>query len=298
MSLMGWREPKLGYLLILLGIFAWSTQAFVTKIIVTSIGFFSTYFFASLFTTVTALVLYLILYRNKIDFSFLFSPLRIIILSIFLTIANFLLFASFEVITATDVIVLLYIYPILMSVEDSVIFKRKLTNREIVALSLGFIGIFLSITKGNPLTLHIGDIFADILVLIAAFSWATYLVLQKRYNLEEFSSNGIAFLLSTLYSLPIIIIFPKLLSYSLVFTDINILLLLLYFSIVTFALGNVLYVKGLKRTKIVNTSLLTYLTPVIAVILNFLVLKEEIFWYNLLPLLLIFIGYLLINKKA
>jgi len=298
MSLMGWREPKLGYLLILLGIFAWSTQAFVTKIIVTSIGFFSTYFFASLFTTITALVLYLILYRNKIDFSFLFSPLRIIILSIFLTIANFLLFASFEVITATDVIVLLYIYPILMSVEDSVIFKRKLTNREIVALSLGFIGIFLSITKGNPLTLHIGDIFADILVLIAAFSWATYLVLQKRYKLEEFSSNGIAFLLSTLYSLPIIIIFPKLLSYSLVFTDINILPLLLYFSIVTFALGNVLYVKGLKRTKIVNTSLLTYLTPVIAVILNFLVLKEEIFWYNLLPLLLIFIGYLLINKKA
>jgi len=295
---MGWREPKLGYLLILLGIFAWSTQAFVTKIIVTSIGFFSTYFFASLFTTITALVLYLILYRNKIDFSFLFSPLRIIILSIFLTIANFLLFASFEVITATDVIVLLYIYPILMSVEDSVIFKRKLTNREIVALSLGFIGIFLSITKGNPLTLHIGDIFADILVLIAAFSWATYLVLQKRYKLEEFSSNGIAFLLSTLYSLPIIIIFPKLLSYSLVFTDINILPLLLYFSIVTFALGNVLYVKGLKRTKIVNTSLLTYLTPVIAVILNFLVLKEEIFWYNLLPLLLIFIGYLLINKKA
>lgn len=295
---MGWREPKLGYLLILLGIFAWSTQAFVTKIIVTSIGFFSTYFFASLFTAITALVLYLILYRNKIDFSFLFSPLRIIILSIFLAIANFLLFASFEVITATDVIVLLYIYPILMSVEDSVIFKRKLTNREIVALSLGFIGIFISITKGNPLTLHIGDIFADILVLVAAFSWATYLVLQKRYNLEEFSSNGIAFLLSTLYSLPIIIIFPKLLSYGLVFTDINILLLLLYFSIVTFALGNVLYVKGLKRTKIVNTSLLTYLTPVIAVILNFLVLKEEIFWYNLLPLLLIFIGYLLINKKA
>jgi len=294
---MGWREPKLGYLLILLGIFAWSTQAFVTKIIVTSIGFFPTYFFASLFTAITALVLYLILYRNKIDFSFLFSPLRIIILSIFLTIANFLLFVSFEVITATDVIVLLYIYPILMSVEDSVIFKRKLTNREIVALSLGFIGILLSITKGNPLALHIGDIFADILVLIAAFSWATYLVLQKRYNLEEFSSNGIAFLLSTLYSLPIIIIFPKLLSYSLVFTDINILLLLLYFSIVTFALGNVLYVKGLKRTKIVNTSLLTYLTPVIAVIMNFLVLKEEIFWYNLLPLLLIFIGYLLINKK-
>jgi len=298
---MGWhklRSEFFGYLLILSAIFAWSTQAFVSRIMVESIGFFSVYFFASLFTAITAFVFYFFLNKNKIDFSFLSNLSRIIVLSIFLTITNFLLFASFELITATNVIVLLYVYPILMAVEDSLISKKKFTNKEIIALSLGFFGVLISITKGNPTTIDVSNIFADFLVLVGAFSWATYLILQKKYNLEEFSSNGMAFLLSTLYSLPIYFMFPQLLPNGLVFPNLDILLLLLYFSIVTFALGNVLYVKGLKRTKIINTALLTYLTPVIAIILNFFILKEKIFWYDLVPLLLIFIGYLIANKKT
>lgn len=285
------------YLLILLSIFVWSTQAFVTKIVVTGIGFFSVYVFASLFTAITAFAFYFVLNRKKIDFGFLMHPGRIILVSIFLTLANFLLFSSFGMVPASNVIILLYIYPILMSILHSVIFKIRLTKREILGLSMGFIGVFLFATSGNPMSLHFSNPVVDIMIIIAAFSWAFYLVLQKKYRFEEFSSNGVAFLLSTLYALPLIILVPTLLPHGLILPNLNVFMLLIYFSIVTFAIGNVAYVKGLKNTKVVNTALLTYLTPILAVILDYLVLGESIYWYDLLPLLFIFLGYFAIRWK-
>ncbi len=294
---MGWRDLDSGYLFILFGIFAWSTQAFVTKIMVTKLGFFSIYIFSSLFTAITAFVFYYALYKGRMDFRFLAHPSKIIIISIPLALANFLLFASFGMLTATNVIILLYIYPIFMSVIHSMAFKKRLTTREIIGLSMGFVGIFIFATGGNPMALHVGNFMADIIVLIAALSWAMYLVLQKKYSFEEFSSNGVAFLLSTLYALPIIIAYPAFLPHGLVLPNLKILLMLLYFSIVTFAIGNVVYVKGLKKTMIVHTALLTYLPPIIAVGLDFLVLKEGIFWYDLVPILFIFIGYFVVSKE-
>jgi drug/metabolite transporter (DMT)-like permease len=297
---MGWRNLDSGYLFIFFGILAWASQAFVTKIMVTKIGFFSVYFFASLFSAITAFVFYLILNKGKLNFDFLRHPYKIILISVFLTLANFLLFRSFGLLPATNVIILLYIYPIIMSIIHSIMFKKRLTLKEIVGLTLGFIGIFIFATGGNPLSIHVNNLLADTMVIIAAFSWALYLVIQKRYNFEEFSSNGVAFTLSSLYALPIILIFPSFLPHGLVLPGPNVLILLLYFSIVTFALGNVIYVKGLKKTKIVNTSLLTYLTPLIAIVLDFLFLGEQIFWYDLVPIGLIFIGYVLLmgNKPA
>lgn len=284
-----------GYLFIFIGILAWASQAFVTKIMVTKIGFFSVYVFASLFTAITAFAFYFVLYKGKMDFSFLSHPHKIILISILLTLANLLLFASFGLIEASNVIILLYIYPIFMGLIHSVMFKKRLTRRETIGLAFGFVGIFVFATGGNPLALHVGNLFVDLMVLAAAFSWALYLVMQKKYNFEEFSSNGVAFLLSTLYAVPIIIAIPSLLPHGLIIPNLNILMLILYFSIVTFAIGNVAYVKGLKKTKIINTALLTYLTPIIAVVLDFLVLGEAVFWYDLAPILLIFIGYFVIS---
>lgn len=281
---------------IFIGIFAWATQAFVTKILVTDMGFFSVYFFASLFTAVTAFLLYLLLDRGRSNFGFLKKPYRILSISVFLSITNFLLFASFGMTEATNVIVLLYIYPILMSIVDSITFKKRLTGREIVGLTLGFIGIFVFATGGNILAFRFVNPFVDMMVLVAAFTWALYLVIQKRYNFEEFSSNGVAFSLSAIYVLPLILIHLSFLSNGLVLPNLKVLTLLLYFSVVTFAIGNVVYVKGLKRTNIVNTALLTYLTPTIAVVLDFVFLGEGIYWYDLVPIMLVFVGYFILKS--
>lgn len=294
---MDWRDFDSGYIFILIGIFIWSTQSLVTKIMVTTIGFFSVYIFSSLFTCITAFACYLVLSRGKIDFHFLRDPKKILLISVFLTVTNLLLFMSFVLLSASNVIILLYMYPIFMSIMSSIIMKKKLTRRETGGLALGFVGIFIFATGGNPFSLHVENLFANVMVLTAALSWAAYLIIQKKYNFEEFSSNGFAFLLSTLYAVPLILLFPSLLPNGLVLPSQSTLLLLLYFSIFTFAIANVVYVKGLKRTKVVNVALLSYLTPFIAVILNYAFLGEQIYWYDIAPILLIFLGYLALNVK-
>jgi drug/metabolite transporter (DMT)-like permease len=68
---------------------------------------------------------------------------------------------------------------------------------------------------------------------------------------------------------------------------------------VTFALGNILYVKGLKRLKTTNSAFILYLTPFIALIWNFILLGERINIYYLIPLAFIAVGYyiIIIGKK-
>jgi drug/metabolite transporter (DMT)-like permease len=63
---------------------------------------------------------------------------------------------------------------------------------------------------------------------------------------------------------------------------------------VTFAIGNILYVKGLKKLKTPNSAFMLYLTPFIALAWNFILLGETIRIYYLLPLVFIFIGYSII----
>lgn len=291
---MGWRDLNLSYGYILAGILVWSTQAFVSKMLVTSMGFLSVYFFASLFTSITAFACYLIVSKGKPDFSFLKEPRKVLVMSVFLTLANFLLFASFGMLSASNVVVMLYMYPIFMSVLNSVIMKKDMSGSEIAGLAMGFVGIFIFATNGNVLSLHIDNVFANVMILTAALAWAAYLIVQKKYNFDEFGSNSVAFALSVVYVLPLLAV-GAFLPNGVVLPGQNSFLLLLYFSVVTFALGNVVYVKGLKKTKTVNTALLSYLTPVIAVVLDYLILNEKLFWYELVPIVFIFFGYAIIN---
>ncbi len=281
------------YDLVILAIVIWSTQTAASKILVGSLGFIATTFYVSIGTAFAALIAALALKKEK-DIKLAMKNWRVLILiSIPLTIANLLLFYALTMITASEVIVLLYIYPILIVLFDVIIISHKMSYLEFVGMLVGFLGVYILISYNNSININSSTFLSAIMVIIAAISWAFYLILQKKYVFEEFSSNSLYFFISSLILLPLFVMWqPRLPTF-------NNLCLIIYMGGVTFALGNILYVKGLKRLKTTNSAFILYLTPFIALIWNFILLGERINIYYLIPLAFIAIGYyiIIIGKK-
>lgn len=284
-----------GYTYLLLAILIWSTQAFVTKLLVGSLGFVMVYLFSSLIAGATLLFLYFLNSKNTGFRKLVKKPKEIIFISILLSVSNFLLFASFSVLNASSVVIVLYTYPVFMGVLNPLLFGNKIRAKEIFGLFLGFFGILIFATNGTLTSLHLTNPYAYLMTLGGAVAWALYLIVQKHFKLEVVSSNGVAFLLSALYILPILPFIGTGGFSSGGLTAPQILSMLLYFGIATFGIANILYLVGLKTVKVTSAAILSYMTPVIAVILNYLVLGEMIYWYDLAPLLCVFLGYLVMN---
>ncbi|MCL5239523.1 MAG: DMT family transporter [Candidatus Marsarchaeota archaeon] len=284
------------YLYVLLAILIWSTQAFVTKLLVTSLSPVIVYFFSSLLAGATLLILYFLLNKGASARRIFKKPGKILIISVLLGASNLLLFTSFSMLQASSVVITLYVYPILMAIFNSLLFTKKFETRELVGVLFGFLGIFIFATGGSLTTLHIESSYGYLMVLGGAVAWALYLIVQKHFGLEVVSSNGLAFLISALFALPLLTLINLSGIYSI--SNPQILVMLLYFSVMTFGIANILYLNGLRKVRVINGALGSYLTPVIAVILNYLVLGELIFWYDIVPILFVFIGFLVINWNA
>ncbi|MDE1874322.1 MAG: DMT family transporter [Candidatus Micrarchaeota archaeon] len=284
------------YPYVLLAILIWSTQAFVTKLLVTSLSPVLVYFFASLLAGATLLVLYFLLNGNASLRGVFKKPGKILIVSVLLGASNLLLFTSFTLLQASSVVITLYVYPILMAIFNSLLFTKRFESRELIGALFGFIGILIFATGGSLTTLHIESSYGYLLVLGGAVAWALYLIVQKHFGLEVVSSNGVAFLVSALFALPLFVLVSPNSVVNL--ASPQILIMLVYFSVMTFGIANILYLKGLRKVRVINAAVLSYLTPLIAVILNYLVLSEPIFWYDLIPILLIFVGFMIINWRS
>ncbi len=277
-----------GYDLVILAIVIWSTQTAVSKVLVGSLGFIATTFYVSIGTALAALAVALALKKGSAIKVAMRSWRVLILISIPLTIANLLLFYALMMITASEVIVLLYIYPILIMLLDLLIISHRMSYLELLGMLIGFAGVYLLINYNNSFNINSSTFLSAIMVIVAAISWAFYLILQKKYVFEEFSSNSLYFFVSSLILLPIFLIWQPRVPAA------NNLYLIIYMGVVTFAIGNILYVKGLKRLKTANSAFMLYLTPFIALVWNFILLGETIRMYYLVPLAFIFVGYCII----
>lgn len=292
---MGWRFSGSGYLLVFAGVLMFASQATVAKILIMRMGVFSFYVFVSPLCALVAFAFCFALKRGGFGFRMLRkNPAGLLLVSVFLALNNFLMSVSLGMASASDVVILYYVYPLLVVVLDSAIFRVPLTGREVLGVLLGFVGVVVFAT-GGTFVFRFSSLLVDSMVLVSSFSWVLYLLVQKRFGFEEFSSNGFAFLFSTFYPLPFFAVF-RFLPHGLVLPGPRLFLLLVYFGLIG-SLGNVAYVKGLKRLRAVNVALLAYLTPSFSIALNWLVLGEAVGWPELVPLLLVFLGYTIIDSN-
>ncbi len=255
-------EKKLGYLFIIAAMLIWGSIGVIVKLIPHSselIVFYRVVFgFAFLLLFVS---------RKKEPWQELKQANRwmLLVTGITLVLNWIFFFRALKATTVASATISYYTAPVLAALLSSLILKEQLTRRGMVALALSFIGIgimffdFQRLLQAKLAGVGWG--------LAAAFFYALFMVSNKlvtnvRAQVLTLVQTGIC----------ILVLLPVVGGTSL--PTGNSLILLAVLGIVHTALALVLYIKGLRLSKVQEVGVLSYLDPVSAIFFALVFLGE------------------------
>jgi len=280
---------KKGIIYAFLAVFLFSTVGVGFKLAVSQIDSFSVAVMLGLLATL-ALLLYLvvagkagrILPELKTHFWFF-----LIAGIIGLGIQQITYLKGYQLLPASQVVILFNIYPLLMVLISALFFRERVSFKSVLCVLIGFLGVYILISKGTLLTIDLT--IGTLITLGAALSWALFSVLikHKKFDVEIgmffFNLFGVLFLIS------LIPFFPVSFKVSLAeFAG------LVYLGVFTMALAFVLWNRALHYAPTSLCSNIVLMTPLLSILLIFLVLKEPIVLSQIVGLVLI-VGSVFLN---
>lgn len=102
-------------------------------------------------------------------------------LGILFMASSLTLYMSFTLMDVGVASTILFIYPVLTAILMALFFKEKATPATILAIVLSFVGVMLLYWRGNGATLSTLGI---ILVLLSALTYAVYIIVVDRSNIQ------------------------------------------------------------------------------------------------------------------
>jgi drug/metabolite transporter (DMT)-like permease len=191
-----------------------------------------------------------------------------------------------------EVLVIQYSWPIFIVLLSIFILKEKLTIKRLLAVLFGFIGVFLVLTKGNFSDIHLENLSVDILVIIAALSFALFSVLSKKVHLEPYTMITTYFLTATVAS------FASMLWLSeFALPTKNALIPILINGIFVNGYSYIFWIKALKESEASFVAPFVFLTPVVSAFYLIVFFKEPFLPIYVFGLLAVIIGGLLNNNE-
>ncbi len=205
-----------------------------------------------------------------------------------------ILLKAYDLLPAQEAGTLNYFWPFVLVILSIPILKQNPGWRGLVGILLGFSGLIVISTHGDPTSLTFSNTTGVILAISSAFIWASFWLLNMKDKRDDiiklFNSFIIAFII---------------LSITLVATPTSQhisakgLIGGAYLGIFEMGITFILWLKALKwAPNTATVSNLVFLSPFISLIIISIVLKEAILPSTLLGLILIVIGILASNRKS
>ncbi len=212
---------------------------------------------------------------------------------------NTLVYSAVHYTTAINAVLVNSFVPILILFISLMIYKDKPTINQVVGIIISMSGIVVIMVKGS-LNGLVNFRFnpGDILIFLAALTWALYTVLLKSLPKEI---HPLSFLLTIIliglvYMLPFYILefFVKggfVLNSK---TMISIIYVALFASVIAFIFWN----RAVREIGANKAGPFIHLMPVFGTIMAIVFLGEKLYIYHVVGILLVFSGILLANKKV
>ena len=200
---------------------------------------------------------------------------------------------------AANVSILVALAPIL-TVILAQLFSRsgeRLGKYVYIGAVIAIVGVVLVVLNGQ-LTFHLNPL-GDFIALGAAFMWALYSILIKKYTeqYDNFLVTRRVMLWAFLTSVPLMLVTDGMLDLRPLFTTPRILLSWLFLGVfgnaVCFAIWNVAF----KRLGVVITNNYLYASPFVTLAAGYLILHEEITLMSIIGAVLITAGVIVALKK-
>lgn len=201
------------------------------------------------------------------------------------------LFEAYKYTTVSIATLSYYFAPVIVTIVCPIIFKEKLTGKQIVCFIMSTLGLVLITGIGN---LSSGNDFVGILFgLGAAVLYATVILLNKFIkNVEALHRTFLQFLSAIVILIPYVIMTSGVTLETLnVIGWINLLIVGLIHTGVTYCM----YFSSLKELPGQKTALLSYIDPLVAVLISVTVLGETMTLWQVIGGVLI-LGFTLWNE--
>jgi drug/metabolite transporter (DMT)-like permease len=272
-----------------LAVCLWGTAGTTIKLIVARVDSFSVAVYTGLFATI-ALLMYLIITKktNELIIELKKHYLFFIIAGVIgLGIQQIFYLKSFQLLPASQVVIIFYLYPLFMIILAGLILKEKTSLFSIFFVLLGFFGVYVLASNGTFIKLDINT--GLIVTLLASISWGLFSVLIKLRKINAEISMFLFNLFGLVFLISLVPLFGF--NYFITFTEI---LGILYLALIPTAVAFVLWNKALQLTETSVCSNISLLTPLFSLVIISFVLKEKI-TFNQISGLIIILGSVFLN---
>ncbi len=285
------------YIMITLALIGGALFPIALKVAVDNgVNIYSFLFFSYLIATATSFLL--VVAKGKLPQlkSYLANPREAIIIGAsgfaFAGLIYYGIIYSEQFISATFATVIYRTQPLLMLLFIPFLLRERITKTQLVALSLGFIGIYIALSGGNPLAFTLGSNAVVVLALLAAVLVAAFAgVFLKRYTTDMESTMFI----TNAMSLPVAAILFVYGGAQIPVLSASTLAALLYMGIPMMAFVTYFYFKAFRTLKTTFVSNYYLLSPFVTAVVAAALLGEAIQPYYLVIAALVGAGILLQN---
>ncbi|MEI7718639.1 MAG: DMT family transporter [archaeon] len=285
------ESQKRGILFAFIAVFLWATLGVGFKLAVSRLDSFVVTVYVGLFATL-ALLLNLV-YRRKTEM--LLNVFKknwvffILVGIIGLGIQQIVYLKAYQLLPASQVVVLFYLYPLLMVLLSSIFFREKTSLVSYLFILFGFTGVYIFISGGSLLNIQLS--LGVIMTLLASLSWALFSVLIKHKKFDV----DIGMFLFNLFGLLFLVALIPFFGFTFnLFT--GEIICMIYLGIFPTALAFIIWNKALHLTKTHICSNIALLTPLVSLILIVIILKEKIILSQIVGLVVI-IGSVFLNLR-
>jgi len=188
--------------------------------------------------------------------------------------------------------------PVFMALLGWLILKEKLGGIKLLGVGLAFLGVLLVVSDGDLSAISIGKFGApgDVLILISSINWSVFSVLSRR-GLKTYSASLMIFYVMLFGWIFTSIVFAAGGNYfEIPNLTVNGWLGVLFLGIFCSGLAYIAWYDALQVLSTAGTGVFLYIEPLIAMVVAFFVLSEEITLPSLIGGGIILFGVWLVNK--
>jgi len=291
-------NTKLALRYAFLAVFLWSTVASAFKITLNYLSPIELVLYSSISSTIC--IYFILLYLKETHYILNYIKnnfLKVLLLGFLNPFLYYLvLFKAYELLPAQEAQAINYTWALMLAFLSVPILRHKLTDKDLIAGLICYVGVLVIATKGNLLGLNFSNLEGVLYALLSTIIWALYWL----FNIKNTKKPIVALFSNFLLSLPFIIIF------YFIYSDVSLpsfygILGSVYIGFFEMGITFVLWLKAMSYTKnTANISNLIFISPFFSLIFIYFFVGEKILVSTIIGLSMIIIGLLFqqyFNKK-
>ncbi len=249
----------------------------------------------ALYRAVLAIILigsFLLITKQKIDFKSIKKEILFLLISgVAMGVNWILLFEAYNYTTLSVATLSYYFAPVIVMIACPILFKEKLSKKQIICFIASTIGLVLitniGIVDGN--NNFIGILYG----LGAAFFYATVIILNKFIkNVDGIRRTFLQFVSATIILLPYVLLTSGI---NLINLDGTSWVFLLIVGLIHTGITYYMYFSSLKELPGQKSAILSYIDPLVAVLISVTILQETMTIWQIIGGILI-LGFTIFNE--